>query len=68
MKFLQTKPQVKIMNVIYYDLYYTVIKNRKEKYNEEEQKEFVNEENDSIIFEDITILIIRLELNLVKQY
>ena len=31
MKFLQTKPQVKIVNFIYYDLYYTVIKNRDEK-------------------------------------
>ena len=28
MKFLQTKPQVKNMNINYYDLYYTVIKNR----------------------------------------
>ena len=31
MKFLQTKPQVKNMNIIYCDLYYTVIKNRDEK-------------------------------------
>ena len=31
MKFLQTKPQVKNMNINYYDLYYTVIKNRNEK-------------------------------------
>ena len=31
MKFLQTKPQVKNMNIKYYDLYYYVIKNRKEK-------------------------------------
>ena len=30
MKFLQTKPQVKNMNFEYYDLYYTVIKNRDE--------------------------------------
>ena len=29
MKYLQTKPQVKNMNINYYDLYYTVIKNRK---------------------------------------
>ena len=29
-KFLQTKPQVKNMNFNYYDLYYTVIKNRGE--------------------------------------
>ena len=31
MKFLQTKPQVKNMNIKYYDLYYTVIKNRDDK-------------------------------------
>ena len=31
MKFLQTKPQVKKMNIKYYDLYYTVNKNRREK-------------------------------------
>ena len=30
LKFLQTKPQIKIMNINYYDLYYTVIKNRDE--------------------------------------
>ena len=30
MKFLQTKPQVKNMKISYYDLYYTVIKNRDE--------------------------------------
>ena len=33
MKFLQTKPQVKSMNINYYDLYYTVIKNRIDKKN-----------------------------------
>ena len=31
MKFLQTKSQVKNMIIIYYDLYYTVIKTRDEK-------------------------------------
>ena len=31
MKFLQTKPQVKNKNFIFYDLYYTVNKNRDEK-------------------------------------
>ena len=30
MKFLQTKPQIKNMNIKYYDLYYTVIKTRDE--------------------------------------
>ena len=49
MKFLQTKPEVKNMNINYYDLYYTVIKNRKE-------KEIVigeDDENDYINFNDI---------------
>ena len=40
------------MNITYYDLYYTVIKNRKEKDNEEEQKENVDDENDYINFQD----------------
>ena len=31
MKFSQTKPQVKNMNINYYDLYYTVIKTRDDK-------------------------------------
>ena len=31
MKFLQTKPQTKKMNINYYDLDYTVIRNRNEK-------------------------------------
>ena len=31
MKVLQTKPQVKNTNIIYYDLYYTIIKNGAEK-------------------------------------
>ena len=30
MKFIQTKPQIKNMNSNYYDLYYTLIKNREE--------------------------------------
>ena len=48
MKFLQTKPQVKNMNFNYYDLYYTVIKNR-------DDKEIVNDEyeNNYIYFSDI---------------
>ena len=45
MKFLQTKPQGKNMNINYYDLYYTVIKNRIE-------NEVVNIENDYINFHD----------------
>ena len=39
-KLLQTKPQVKNMNINYYNFYYTVSKNRKE-------KEIVNEKNEN---------------------
>ena len=48
LKFLQTKPQVKNMNTNYYELYYTVIKNRDEKEVEDNQYE-----NDYIKFNDI---------------
>ena len=41
MKFLQTKPQIKNMNSTYYDLYYTVIKNRKETVNDNEN-DYIN--------------------------
>ena len=44
MKFLQTKPQVRNMNINSYDLYYTVIKNRDEKeiVNDKKEKDFNN--------------------------
>ena len=44
MKFLQNKPQVKNMNVICYDLFYTVNKNRddKEIVNDEYENDFFN--------------------------
>ena len=47
MKFLQTKPQVKNMNINYFGLYYTVVKNR-------DEKEIVDNkyENDLINFKD----------------
>ena len=47
MKLLQTKPQAKNMNINYYDLYYTVTKNR-------DEKEIVGNqyENDYINFDD----------------
>ena len=50
-KFWQTKPQVKNMNSNYYDLYYTVIKNRYDKENVNHQYE--HNENDYINFIDI---------------
>ena len=48
MNFLQTKPEVKNMIIIYYDLYYNVIKIRKE-------KEFLDDkyENDFISLKDV---------------
>ena len=49
MKFLQTNPQVKNMNINYYDLYYTVIKNR----NEKEILIGEDDENDYTKFNDI---------------
>ena len=57
MKFRQTKPQVKNMNIKYYDLYYTVIKNRNEEDIEEEQKQVLDNqnENDIISLNDVII-------------
>ena len=49
MRVLQTKPQIKNMNIIYYDIYYTVNKNR----NEKEIKIAKVEENDYINFSDL---------------
>ena len=48
LKFLQTKPQVKNMNLNFFDLYYTVIKTRDEKIVIDNQYE-----NDFINFNDI---------------
>ena len=50
MKFLQTKPQVKNMNINYFALYYTLIKNRNEKEIVDNQYE-----NDYFIFDDVNI-------------
>ena len=50
MKFLQTKPQVKNMNINYYDLYYTVIKTRDE--NRDIDIQYENDENDYIDIND----------------
>ena len=46
MKLLQTKPQVKIMNINYYDLYYTVIKNRD--VNKDTDNQYENNDRDFI--------------------
>ena len=50
MKFLQTKPDNKNMNIKYYDLYYTVIKTRDENRNKDNDCE--NDENDFIDIND----------------
>ena len=50
MKFLQTKPQVKNMNINYYDLYYTVIKTRDG--NKDIDNQYENDENDYIDIND----------------
>ena len=47
-KILQIKPQVKNLNITYYDLYYTVSKN-----GDEKQVVIIQCENDSIIYNDI---------------
>ena len=52
-KFLQTKPQVKNMNINYYDLYYTVIETRDEYKHIDNQYE--NDENDYISLNDVII-------------
>ena len=48
MKFLQTKPQVRNMKNNCYDLYYTVIKNRDDKENVNDEYEIIH--NDFINF------------------
>ena len=53
MKFLQTKSQVKKMNINYYDLYFTVIKVRDEKRDIDNQYEI--DENDYININDFIL-------------
>ena len=53
MKFLQTKPQIKNMNVNYYHLYFTVIKNRDE--NKDKDNQYENDENYYININDFMI-------------
>ena len=57
MKFRQVKPQIKNMKMKYFDLYYTVIKNKNEEDIEEEQKEILDNqnENDIISLNDVII-------------
>ena len=53
MRFLQIKPQVKNMNINYYDLYYTVIKTRDEYKDIDNQYE--NDDNHYISLNDVII-------------
>ena len=53
MKFLQTIPKVKNMNINYYDFYYTVIKTRDE--NKDIDNQYENYENDYININDFII-------------
>ena len=50
MKFLQTKPQVKSVNISFHDLYYTVIKTRDE--NKDIDNQYEIDDNDYINFND----------------
>ena len=51
MKFLQTKLQIRNMNIRYYDLYYTLIKTRDE--NRDIDNRYEDDDNDFINFNDI---------------
>ena len=51
MKFLQTKPEVKNMNINCYDLFFTVIKTRDK--NKDIDIQYENDENDHNNFYDI---------------
>ena len=53
MIFLQRKPQIKNMNIKYFDLYYTVIKVRNE--NRDTDDNYQNDENDYIDINNFTI-------------
>ena len=54
MKFLQTKPQVKNININYYDLYHTVFKVRDE--NKDIDNQYENDDNDYIDINDFITL------------
>ena len=48
---LQTKPQIKNMNINYFDSYYTVLRNRDK--SKDIDNRYEDDENDFIIFNDI---------------
>ena len=49
-KFLQTKPDVKNLNINYYESYYTVIRYRVE--NQDVDNQYEKVENDYVTYED----------------
>ena len=51
MKFVQTKPHIKNMNINFYDLYYSIIKNRDDKETVNDEHE--DKENDYFTFIDL---------------
>ena len=53
LKFLQTKPQVKDVNIKYYDLFYTVVKTRDK--NKDIDIQYENDDNDYISLNDVII-------------
>ena len=53
MKFLETKPQVKNMNINFFDLYYTVIKSRDE--NKDIDNRYEDDDNDYINYENFNL-------------
>ena len=53
MEFLQTKPDVKKMNINYYDLYYTVIKTRNE--NKDIDNQYEDDYHDYIDINDFIL-------------
>ena len=55
MNFLQTKTQVKNMNIKYFDLYYTIIKTRDENRDIDNQNQNENDGNDYISLNDVII-------------
>ena len=57
MKFLQTKPDIKKMNINYYDLYHTLVKTRSG--NRDIDNQYENDYNDYINFNDVVPIVIK---------
>ena len=55
MKLLQTKPQIRKITFNYFDFFYTVINNRKEKGDGEEQDIIIVDESNYIKYNDFIL-------------